>query len=639
MWAGKQAARFGLSGPVDAERLERLLSGCDPNSGITLGNPLVDRTLADGRVVRAVSGFDATISAPKSLSAWWAVTGDQRLLDAHDTAVKATIDTLQRYGATTRIRSNGGRLHPDTEGLTIAAFRQSTSRLDDPQIHTHVVISAKVPIDDGRWFALDARALKKHQRTLGGVYQSVLRAELADRFGVRFGPIVKGQAEIDGMPQELLDVFSKRAAQVDEALAVKEDEFRDREQREPTRFEHAAMQRETAADTRRSKSGSAVPDLRTRWIAEAAEVGVTAASLRTDIARAARTPEPEQSLTSGDVERILAERASTWHRLDILRALTDELRPRTGMNGERWLDFLERCTDEVVSAGIDLDPAAADNRRRTSDGRSVWVEPIAARYTSGIVLAQEEQIVVWAMERQAAAPRPATTVRSTGLDELQADAAAAVAGHDPLAIVVGAAGTGKTTMLARAVEHLAEHQRHVFAVAPTAKAARILVRETGAPADTVAKLIHEWTRPGRPPNRTWNLPSGSTLLIDEAGMLNTGDLHTITQLADTNNWRVVLLGDPHQLHAVGRGGMFDELCAAGRVNELTHIHRFTEWWEPSGLPCASSRRPTGGCQLRPARPRCWRNDRATPRNDRQPVDGCDRQRPDRGGHGDNERPR
>ena len=214
VWAGKQAARFGLSGPVDAERLERLLSGCDPNSGITLGNPLVDRTLADGRVVRAVSGFDATVSAPKSLSAWWALTGDQRLLDAHDAAVKAAIDTLQRYGATTRIRSNGGRLHPDTEGLTIAAFRQSTSRLDDPQIHTHVVISAKVQVEDGRWFALDARALKKHQRTLGGVYQSVLRAELTDRFGVRFGAIVNGQAEIDGMPQELLDVFSKRAVHV-----------------------------------------------------------------------------------------------------------------------------------------------------------------------------------------------------------------------------------------------------------------------------------------------------------------------------------------------------------------------------------------------------------------------------------------
>ena len=176
VWSGNQAARFGLTGAVEGEHLERLLTGCHPTTGATLGLPLVDRTLTDGRVVRAVSGFDATVSAPKSLSAWWALTGDQRLLDAHDLAVRAVVETLQRYGATTRIRSNGGRLHPDSEGLTIAAFRQSTSRLDDPQIHTHLVISAKVQVDDGRWFALDARALKKHQRTLGGVYQSVLRA-------------------------------------------------------------------------------------------------------------------------------------------------------------------------------------------------------------------------------------------------------------------------------------------------------------------------------------------------------------------------------------------------------------------------------------------------------------------------------
>ena len=101
-------------------------------------------------------------------------------------------------------------LHPDSEGLTIAAFRQSTSRLDDPQIHTHVVISNKVQVDDGRWFALDARTLKKHQRTLGGIYQSVLRAELTERLGVRFDPIANGQAEIAGVPRELLDVFSKR---------------------------------------------------------------------------------------------------------------------------------------------------------------------------------------------------------------------------------------------------------------------------------------------------------------------------------------------------------------------------------------------------------------------------------------------
>ena len=58
--------------------------------------------------------------------------------------------------------------------------------------------------------ALDARYLKKHQRMLGGLYQSVLRSELTHRLGVEWGPIVKGQAEIAGVPKDLLAVFSKR---------------------------------------------------------------------------------------------------------------------------------------------------------------------------------------------------------------------------------------------------------------------------------------------------------------------------------------------------------------------------------------------------------------------------------------------
>ncbi len=132
-------------------------------------------------------------------------------------------------------------------------------------------------------------------------------------------------------------------------------------------------------------------------------------------------------------------------------------------------------------------------------------------------------------------------------------------------------------MLRRATVDFGAQRRHVFAVAPTAKAAKILRDETGMQSATVAKLLHEWRN--RQPHDEYRLPPGTTLIVDEAGMLGTGNLDAPTQLAASQRWRLVLVGDPRQLQAVGRGGMFDELCRTARVHELATIHRFRHRWE------------------------------------------------------------
>ncbi len=581
VWSGRQAAGLGLSGRVDADALEVAAVGPRPERrGRRLGRELLDRFTADGRVIKAVSGFDATFSAPKSLSVWWALTGDHRLLEAHDIAVTAALDHLERFGSTTRIRSNGGRLHPDTNGLTMATFRQTTSRADDPQIHTHAVISAKVQTADGRWLALDARYLKRHQRMLGGLYQSVLRAELTNRLGVEWRPIVNGQAEIAGLPDELLTVFSKRSADIDEALADKLDDFRTREGREPSRWERAALTREASADTRSRKSGNGHADLTTRWENEATAVGWTAELLDASIdeAAAAAHLDPSDQLIVADVVDAVSQQRSSWTRADVLQAICDRQRPVAQQSGHRWAATLERATDHVINQLVDLDPPGHTTLRQ-SDGRSVWIEPTAPRFTSETVLTQEESILTWAMAAQADPPTPSTTINGDGLDPLQAAAAAAVAGGDRLVLVIGPAGAGKTRMLKAAADDLSAHGRVVFAVAPTAKAARTVERDTGIRADTVAKLLHEHQRTDRPPLPEFQLPAGTTLVVDEAGMLSTPALHQVVTLADRNHWRVALIGDPRQLQGVGRGGLLAELCANGRVEQLETLHRFTHPWE------------------------------------------------------------
>ena len=122
---------------------------------------------------------------------------------------------------------------------------------------------------------------------------------------------------------------------------------------------------------------------------------------------------------------------------------------------------------------------------------------------------------------------------------------AAVAGRGALELIVGPAGTGKTTTLASAAAHLHTQGRPAFGVAPAAAAAEVLATETGMTADTLDKLLIEHHQ-ARPPGTAYDLPAGTTIIVDEAGTAPTPKLAELTRLADQQSWRVVLVGDPRQ---------------------------------------------------------------------------------------------
>ncbi len=378
------------------------------------------------------------------------------------------------------------------------------------------------------------------------------------------------------------------------------------------------MTREASADTRSRKSGHGATDLvdplATRRLP--ASVGPPTCSRR-------HRPRPPPTrfrrswCGSSDVIETLSSQRSSWTRADVLQAICDQQRPVSQHPGRRWAATLEQATDQVVGRLVDLDPPSATTRRG-SDGRSVWIEPTAPRFTSEPVLAREEAILIWAMAAQADPPAPSTTI--------DRDWSRPVAGRrrrgrrrPRRAGVDRRSGRGRQDPHARRRRQRSPRPRsgRVRSCADREGSTyrRTRHRHRGGHGRQVAPRVAAH-RPTTLPR--YRLPVGATLVIDEAGMLSTPALHQLVSLADRQQWRLALVGDPRQLQGVGRGGLLGELCANGRVEQLEHLHRFTHSWEAAASLQLRRGRPTRPRRLPGARQDHRRHPRRPPRTGSPP---------------------
>lgn len=274
----------------------------------------------------------------------------------------------------------------------------------------------------------------------------------------------------------------------------------------------------------------------------------------------------------------------------------------------------EQVTRIVTEAGVQAAPAelrefigkasevAVSDCFSILPPRAATPEHVAHLTSLGVVAAEtalRDQLTAATPRRE---PKPADVseaAHAAGLDEGQAVAAAAVASTDPLVVVEGAAGAGKTTMLGVAIQVAAEHGRLSRVVAPTLRAAQVTHDELDVPATSVAALVYArgwrwnddgvWTRlnPGdidpitgevySGPPRDAVLSRGERVIVDEAGMLDQDTAHALLTVTAEAGAAVALVGDRAQLPAVGRGGVLDMAAQIrGLTYDMSELHRFTD---------------------------------------------------------------
>ncbi|MFE5291413.1 MobF family relaxase [Isoptericola sp. NPDC056618] len=643
VWMGKGVAYFGNGElrpgmTVTPEQLQTLLGrGNDPVNGENLGRPFreyptvaertatlttrVDRTLPaeefDAEVTRiqaaeaargrqtATAGFDLTFSVPKSVSVLWGVADantQELIAEAHHAAVAQVLAFFEREVAATRV-GHAGVAQVPVVGIAATAYDHWDSRANDPQLHTHVVVSNKVlTAHDGKWRTLDSRAIHHSIVALSEYYNAVLADRLTGTFGLTWERRERDghnpQWEIQGISEDLVREFSSRARDIDVATDAKIDDYEREHGHRPSDRHIVRMRADATLDTRPDKTIRALSDLTAEWRRRAH--GIIHGD-PTEWARRLTTATPTTSLTHESVPMLMidqvaaqvveavAEKRSTWRHWNLwAEASRRTMGWRFGTVDDREF-VVALIADAATRQSVPLTPneiASSPAAMRRDDGTSTLRTRHSTYLSSQHVLATENRLLALVDDRD-----PHLVVSQRIIDEvpgarvdgvvIDAEQAAALAqvliSGRRLDLLIGPAGTGKSTAMAAllgawTVQHGAGS---VVGMAPSASAAQVLAEDLGIGCDNTAKWIHDH-RHGRADFR-----AGQLVILDEATLASTRALDVIAARAAEVGAKVVLVGDPAQLQSVEAGGAVSMLAAArdGDVPSLVEVRRFVHAWE------------------------------------------------------------
>jgi conjugative relaxase-like TrwC/TraI family protein len=553
-WHGRLADKFALASGVGAEEFARLAEGQHPQTGEQLvrHRKVHEYRNEEGKTVAPVdhrAGWDATFSAPKSVSLTALVGGDERVRQAHQQAVNVALNELERY---TQARIGGNRPAEMTGQFIAAKFQHDTARPVDgyaaPQLHTHVVIFNMTERENGQMRALQERSFFESQCYATAIYQSHLTYQLRS-LGYEIESGKSGAPEIKGYSQEYLNASSPRRQQIVEAVAR-------------SGFSGPEAAQIAAHNTRDSKQILSPAEVMAAHRQIAAEFGNQADKV---VAEALARRQSQAHERPADERRQQGHSALTFAR--------DRRFEREAVMDERaiFVDAIRRGMGETtypeVRASFEARVASGEFRVVAGDKHGT-----GRQFTTAETIRAEREIVKTMQDGQGRAPQLMSVEQAIPLTEArpqlnQAQRAAieqVLTSRDRIQGLQGVAGGGKTTTLASIRQGAEQSGYAVEGFAPTSRAARQL-RDAGIGADTLQGFLARCRDTGPATKHLY--------MVDESSLASTQQMREFLRRISSQD-KVLLIGDTRQHQSVDAGKPFEQLQQAGmRTAQLDKIIR------------------------------------------------------------------
>ncbi len=536
-WHGRLAEQWGLKGEVREEHFHRLSEGQHPHSAEQLIRHQTAREYLTehGERIKTMdhrAGWDATFSAPKSVSLTALVGGDERVREAHRQSVAIALGEMEQY-VQARLGSN---LSAETTGKWVAAkFEHDSARPVNgyaaPQLHTHVVFFNLTETANGEIRPLQPRELYKTQQYATAVYRSELAVRLK-QMGYEIERGESGQPEIRGYSKEYLKASSPRRQQIEEQLTKAN-------QRGAGAAQIAAHQ------TREGKLDIPHEEMRKIHQALATQFGHQPEKVvEVALSRGKRRGEER-------VANVVGQAVSYSRERNFEREAVSEER-------ELLRDALKRSMGQATLGAV-----KAEFERRVQSGEFIGINsrtPGRAFTTSEMIGYERRTIEAMREGQKQHAPIARSDVRNEiethhpHLNAVQREAVEQIVwSHDKFMALEGVAGAGKTTSLA-AIREIAERGGYkVEGFAPTSRAAQKL-SETGIESSTLQRHLASAKEQDGSSKRLY--------VLDESSLACTKQMNDFFNGLEESD-RVLLVGDTRQHQAVEAGRPYQQLRQAG----------------------------------------------------------------------------